>query len=106
MNKESIITDWMEFCVICGAKTENIHHAIPGTANRAKADKYGLVMPLCVRCHDDIHRNPKMTTMRKIIGQLAYEKEAAIDYCVTDNKELLKQTIRDDFMEVFGKSHI
>ena len=120
MSKESIITDWPEFCLICGAKAEHTHHAIPGTANRAKSDRYGLLMPLCANCHDmsrdSIHKNPKMASMSKIIGQLAYERDAAIMYCLTsdsireDNaihlKELVEQTIRDSFVKEFGKSFV
>lgn len=95
----SIITSYMNECMICGSNQVVIHHAIPGTANRSKSDKYGLVMPLCVKCHDAIHRNPKMTTMSKIIGQLAFEREEVAN-------GFTKEQAREKFRKEFGKSYL
>lgn len=43
-------------CAICGAQTYlQYHHCMHGTANRRKADKYGLTVWLCMSCHEQLH---------------------------------------------------
>lgn len=43
-------------CAICGARTYlQYHHCMHGTANRKKADKYGLTVWLCQECHEHLH---------------------------------------------------
>lgn len=43
-------------CAICGARTSlQYHHCMHGTANRQKADKYGLTVWLCASCHERLH---------------------------------------------------
>lgn len=41
----------MEHCKLCGSPYVEIHHCLHGTANRKKADKYNLVIPLCHEHH-------------------------------------------------------
>ena len=48
----------LETCQRCGIQGQLAHHhMIPGLAYRKKCDKYGLVIPLCPRCHDIVHRD-------------------------------------------------
>ena len=43
-------------CYICGRTTDlQLHHCLHGTANRKLADEDGLTVPLCVKCHTDLH---------------------------------------------------
>ena len=70
----SIITEYTEFCLICGTPSTDPHHCLSGS-DRIHADEDGLVIPVCRACHRFIHDNPKALTMSKIIGQLAYERE-------------------------------
>ncbi len=112
MNKESVITDWTEFCLICGGEAECEHHAIPGTANRAKSEEFKLVIPLCNNCHnmsrDSIHRNPKMAAMSKIIGQLAFAKEYFKSKLTAseNEKRQMEQDAKEMFIDTFGKSYL
>ena len=74
----SKITEYTEYCLICGTPSTDPHHCLSGS-DRRHADEDGLVIPVCRACHRFIHDNPKALTMSKIIGQLAYEKEHTRD---------------------------
>ena len=95
MAKKSIVTDDMEHCYICGSPYVQIHHCIHGTANRKMADKYKLVIPLCMKHHtgsmESVHRNPDMDLKIKQIAQEAFES---------------KKGNREDFIRIFGKSYL
>lgn len=45
-----------------------LHHVIPGTANRQKSDEYGLVVWLCPRHHREIHSSGG-AEMMKVLKQ-------------------------------------
>lgn len=57
-------------CFMCEMKeaTDN-HHIFFGTGIREIADKYGFVIPLCKRCHMQVH-NSKETKTRWICDKL------------------------------------
>lgn len=75
MKTKSIITEYKDFCLLCGTPTnEDVHHCLSGS-DRKHADEDGLVIPLCRSCHSFIHKHPQALVMSKIIGQLAYERE-------------------------------
>ncbi len=75
----SIITDDLETCFICKGRATEVHHVMHGWANRKIADKYGLTVGLCHRCHNEgpngVHFNNKTDEWLKRIGQRAFEKE-------------------------------
>lgn len=71
---KSIVTEYKDYCLICGKPKEDAHHLLIGS-DRRHADEDGLVIPVCRECHSFIHDNPQALVMSKIIGQLAYEKE-------------------------------
>ena len=71
---DSSITEYTEFCLLCGVPTVEPHHCLNGSDKR-HADEDQLIIPVCRVCHNFIHQNPKALVMTKIIGQLAYERE-------------------------------
>lgn len=85
--KDSIVTKYKQFCVICGKPAECTHHMIPGTYGRPLCDKDGLTLPLCNSCHNmavgqrpigwacDVHHCPKLDALTEQMAQLAWEKE-------------------------------
>lgn len=88
-------------CWRCGANgaTDLLdrHHIFPGTANRKKSEKYGLVVYLCHnRCHifgrRAVHNNA--TTMKQLqrYGQLKAMQEQG--------------WTEEDFRREFGKSYL
>jgi Zn-finger protein len=57
---KSIIDDGAERCFLCGLYTAlETHHIFHGTANRKKADKDGMIIHVCSKCHRLIHQDTK-----------------------------------------------
>lgn len=88
-NRHSIITDDLKHCYICGSKKEDLHE-IFGGRNRQASMKYGLVVPVCRKCHDLI---PKCESLRQELYKVA-------------KKEFKKHYKLENFIEIFGKSYI
>ena len=93
IEKKSIIVDDMEHCKLCGSPYVEIHHCLHGTANRKKADKYNLVIPLCHEHHtggkQSAHLNARYDLMYKKMAQKAFEEKIGT---------------REEFIKEFGKS--
>lgn len=105
-NVESVITNDMEHCVICGSPTVVVHHAIGGTANRQKSDMDKLLIPLCPKHHnmdgkESVHLNPAIAKWSKIVGQLAFELEM-----VSSGKAKSKDEAKKQFQLRYGKSYL
>lgn len=69
-----------------------MHHIFPGTANRAKSEKYGLKVWLCADHHRTgpraVHRNRETMMILKGAGQIKFEQTHT----------------RDEFIKEFGRS--
>lgn len=85
----SIITNKLDKCYICKARKEELHE-IFGGRNRKISMQYGLVIPICQKCHQMIHKSKTLTKNLHKVGQKAFEKEYK-----TEN-----------FIKVFGKSYL
>ena len=66
---KSIITDNMEECMFCGAIKEEVHHMLYGNDHK-QADLFGLLVPVCRKCHKEIHYKPN-------VGKDLYLKQLA-----------------------------
>ena len=82
-----------EPCISCGNPDTVIHHIFPGRGRRNKSDDYGLIVPLCVRCHEEVHKHPNngLDTDLKQAAQRYFEKHYGD---------------RDDFRKNFGMSYL
>jgi hypothetical protein len=94
---KSIVTEYKEICFFCGRPAEGEHHLIFGTAGRELAEKDGLKVPTCNKCHnmgritERIHDNPMAEKLSKMLGQAIYEKEIGT---------------REEFRRRYGKSYL
>ena len=77
---ESIITNDMEHCFLCGgcydyekAPADDIHEIYQGR-NRLNSIKYKLILPLCRYHHQELHNNQKKQNALKWYGQMMFEK--------------------------------
>ena len=90
---KSILTLDMEHCVICGSPNVEIHHVFGGP-NRKNSDKYGLVVPLCHRHHNEppagVHHNEGSMLALQADAQAVFESIES----------------HEDFMRVFGRDYI
>lgn len=72
-NRKSILTNDLNHCIICGAKKDHLHEIFFGK-NRLASMKYDLVIPLCFRCHTEMHNNIEWQNYWHKKGQLAFMK--------------------------------
>lgn len=88
MARSIIPGDDTERCFICRRyRPEHVHHVLHGSY-RALADRYGLTVHLCIRCHSDLHDKGLYDKELEEIGQEAFEAEYG----------------HDEFMRIFGKN--
>ena len=88
MVRSIIPGDDPERCFICRRyRPEHVHHVLHGSY-RALADRYGLTVHLCIRCHSDLHDKGLYDKELEEIGQEAFEAEYG----------------HDEFMRIFGKN--
>lgn len=76
---ESRVTRYGESCIICGKPKQHTHHLICGTSGRSFADKFGLVIPLCAKCHEELHKSGIAMDFSKMLGQAIWEKNYYMD---------------------------
>ena len=80
-----------DYCDNCGKYTlVTNHHLIFGSGRRKFSDYFGLVRPLCMDCHHEIHHGTEGSDLAnhyRVVGQQQFEAE---------NPDL-------DFKEVFGR---
>ena len=88
-NRFSIITNDLERCYICKAKKNDLHE-IFGGSNRQASMRYGLVIPVCRKCHDMIPKSKTLTKNLHKVGRKAFEREYK-----TEN-----------FVQIFRKNYI
>ena len=83
--------DEKDRCYICGKYGEmQTHHLLHGTANRKQADKYGLTVHLCHRCHMRLHDEGVFDRNLQRIAQKAFEAKYS----------------HEEWMRIFGKNYI
>lgn len=88
---QSIITPNEEQCFICHHKAIEGHHIFYGSSKRKKSDEDGLVIPICRKCHSEIHDKHKHTHLFRL-GEIAY--------CNAYGKT------EDEFRQRYGKNYL
>lgn len=86
-----------ERCFRCGVEGQMAHHhLIPGNPGRKLSEKYGLVVPLCPKCHEFIHSGKP--TSAKTLQQLRRYGQIK---CMSE-----QGWTEDQFREVFKKNYL
>ena len=96
-----MITDFNEYCIICGKPAE-IHHIFKGNKQRALCTEDELLLPLCSEHHRgnmSVHQKKELNILCQIIGQLAYER----DRCA---EGYTLEAARESFRQRYGKSYL
>ena len=101
-----MITNYNQFCLLCGSPAVDTHHCLKGVSKRHLADEDQLVIPVCRRCHEEIHQGYKgLNIAVEIIGQLQYEKNY-----IAEKTELpfegIKAEAREAFRSRYGRSYL
>lgn len=69
----SIITNDLDKCYICKSKKQDLHE-IFGGRNRQVSMKYGLVIPVCRKCHQNIEKDKTLNEKIHKVGQKMFKK--------------------------------
>lgn len=94
-NRYSILTKDLEHCYICteeGIKNvprQDLHELLGGR-NRKMSMKYGLVIPLCRKCHQIIENDETLKEKWHKVAQ----------------KEFKKHYKSENFVKIFGKNYL
>lgn len=89
-NRFSILTNDLETCYICKkAKKKDLHEIYEGK-NRQISMKYGLVIPVCRKCHDLITNDKTLQEKYHQVGQKVFKKHYK----------------NENFEKVFGKNYL
>ena len=54
MELKSIMTKDFEHCFVCGKQAQQWHHVM-NKSDKKNSEKYGLLIPVCSKCHAKIH---------------------------------------------------
>lgn len=88
-NRFSIITKDLEHCYLCGNKKQELHELVEGE-NRQASMKYGLVIPICRKCHILVTNN---RTLQEKLHKVA-------------QKEFKKHYKTENFVQIFRKNYL
>ena len=77
--KESLFTQDMDHCYLCGLPKDDIHEIYQGK-NRLNSIRYNLVIPLCRNCHSNLHNNYDLINTLRKQGQILFEQNYDIDF--------------------------
>lgn len=92
--RDSVLTQDMEHCIICGRNPVHRHHIFYGSANRKLSDEDGYWVPLCMGHHETypeaVHRNHFFDLILKETAQRHYEQTHT----------------REQFIARYGKSYL
>ena len=94
-----MITEYENYCLICGKPRTDVHHLVYGNSKRRIADKDGLTMPLCRTHHEMMHNDKTMQIMSHIVGQLYFERNMCAVGLDTD-------MARESFLDRYGVSYL
>lgn len=78
-NRFSILTYDLTKCIVCGMPKQDLNEIFCGR-NRQNSMKWGLVMPMCRRCHIRYTNDREMQLKWMKIGQKAFEETYDIDF--------------------------
>lgn len=88
-NRFSIITKDLEHCYLCGNKKQELHELVEGK-NRQASMKYGLVIPICRKCHILVTNN---RTLQEKLHKVA-------------QKEFKKHYKSENFVQIFNENYL
>jgi len=91
-----MLTNYNDMCILCYEPKEEMHHLVYGIANRKLCDADELLIPVCRKCHDFMHKHSNIS---RIIGQLAYERDKCAEGYGVD-------AARESFRIRYGKTYL
>lgn len=109
---KSIVTEYTDYCMICGKPREEMHHMLYGSGKHKLADKDKLLMPLCGDHHNSsnmsIHHNKEMKALSQMLAQAIWERNWIANHCNSDyhTAESDLKDAREAFMKRYGENYL
>ena len=85
----NLVDDW-SVCYLCKKQASEKHEIYNGGGFRDKSKMYGLVIPLCAKCHSRVHDNADIRKKLKADVQVIFEKEFS----------------HEEYMRLFKKNYV
>ena len=98
----NMITEYNDYCIICGRPRTDMHHIFKGNKQRRLATEDELLIPLCHEHHlgnISVHQTYELNVLCEIIGQLAFEKNLCAEGMSPENA-------REAFRIRYGRSYL
>lgn len=87
----SVFYDDLSLCMNCGSTYIMTKHEVFEGRNRINSMKYGFVLPLCMRCHQELQEDISFNDKWKKKGQMYFEEHIGT---------------RDDFLSIFRRNYL
>lgn len=87
----SVFYDDLSLCMNCGSTYIMTKHEVFEGRNRINSMKYGFVLPLCMRCHQELQEDISFNDKWKKKSQMYFEEHIGT---------------RDDFLSIFRRNYL
>lgn len=87
----SVFYDDLSLCMNCGSTYRMTKHEVFEGRNRINSMKYGFVLPLCMRCHQELQEDITFNDKWKKKSQMYFEEHIGT---------------RDDFLSIFRRNYL
>lgn len=87
----SVFYDDLSLCMNCGSTYRMTKHEVFEGRNRINSMKYGFVLPLCMRCHQELQEDISFNDKWKKKSQMYFEEHIGT---------------RDDFLSIFRRNYL
>lgn len=87
----SVFYDDLSLCMNCGSTYRMTKHEVFEGRNRINSMKYGFVLPLCMKCHQELQEDITFNDKWKKKSQMYFEKHIGT---------------RDDFLSIFRRNYL
>lgn len=87
----SVFYDDLSLCMNCGSTYRMTKHEVFEGRNRINSMKYGFVLPLCMRCHQELQEDISFNDKWKKKSQMYFEEHIGT---------------RNDFLSIFRRNYL
>lgn len=87
----SVFYDDLSLCMNCGSTYRMTKHEVFEGRNRINSMKYGFVLPLCMKCHQELQEDITFNDKWKKKSQMYFEEHIGT---------------RDDFLSIFRRNYL
>ena len=87
----SVFYDDLSLCMNCGSTYRMTKHEVFEGRNRINSMKYGFVLPLCMRCHQELQEDISFNDKWKKKSQMYFEEHIGT---------------RDDFLSICRRNYL